>query len=369
MTVHDAEQPRRILTYDGRLGELYRIFLLNLLLTIVTVGIWRFWAVTRMRRYVWSRTSSLGDRFEYDGTGGQLFLGWLLAVGVLIGLVLVAVVLGILLRGAGPVALVLPVLAIYPVVFVLALGAPFSAQRYRLGHTVWRGIRGGMQGSMIAYGLCSALYFLASILSLFQLLPWMALRLYERRVNASFLGNQRFAARGRALAVYLWFLGAFVGFVVLAIAVFGVFGFLERDNLALLVMRDPNLAPMMMRKVLLPLLLAYLVLAVGGALISCGYTAAFYRHATSHTTLGSLRFGSDVTAAGVLGLVLGNVVILIVTLGFGMPIIIQRNMRFSTAHLLATGSIDLGRLLQSEQPVSRYGEGMFQALDAGTGIG
>lgn len=97
-----------------------------------------------MRRYVWSRTSSLGDRFKYDGTGGQLFLGWLLAVGVLIGLVLVAVVLGILLRGAGPVALLLPVLAIYPVVFVLALGAPFSAQRYRLGHTVWRGIRGGM---------------------------------------------------------------------------------------------------------------------------------------------------------------------------------------------------------------------------------
>ena len=59
--------------------------------------------------------------------------------------------------------------------------------------------------------------------------------------------------------MYLWFLCAFVGSVVLAIAVFGVFGFLERDNLALLVMRDPDLVPMMMRKVLLPLLLTYLV--------------------------------------------------------------------------------------------------------------
>ena len=124
MTVHDAEQPRRILTCNGRFGGLYRIFLLNLLLTIVTVGIWRFWAGARMRRYVWSRTSSLGDPFEYDSTGGQLFLGWVLAVGVLIGLVLAAVVLGILLRGAGPVASVLPVLASYPVVFVLALGGP-----------------------------------------------------------------------------------------------------------------------------------------------------------------------------------------------------------------------------------------------------
>ena len=369
MTVHDAGQPRRILTYDGRLGELYRIFLLNLLLTIVTVGIWRFWAITRLRRYVWSRTASLGDRFEYDGTGGQLFLGWLMALGVLIGLVLVAVVLGIALRDAGAVVSMLPVLAIYPVVFVLALGARFSAQRYRLSHTVWRGIRGGMQGSMIAYGVWSALYLLASFLTVFQLLPWTALRLYERRVNASFLGNQRFAARGRALAVYLRFLGAFVGFFVLAVAVFGVLGFLERDSLVLLFTQDPSLVPIAMRAILLPLLLAYLVLAVGGALISCGYTAAFYRHATSHTTLGSLRFGSDVTAAGVLGLIVGNLVILLLTLGFGLPIIIQRNMRFTTSHLLATGSIDLASLLQSEQPVSRYGEGMFQALDAGAGIG
>ncbi len=52
--VTDA-QPRQALQYDGRLGELYRIFLVNLLLTIITLGIYRFWAITRWRRYFWSR--------------------------------------------------------------------------------------------------------------------------------------------------------------------------------------------------------------------------------------------------------------------------------------------------------------------------
>ena len=369
MPVLGADQPQRILTYDGRVGELYRIFLLNLLLTIVTLGIWRFWAVTRMRRYVWSRTAGLGERFEYDGTGMQLFLGWLLALGVLIGLVLVAGLLSHLLQGAGPIVAVLPILALYAVILILTMGAVFSAQRYRLGHTIWRGIRGGMQGSMITYGLWSALYSLASLFTAFQLHPWAALRLYERRINASFMGNQRFAASCRAGEVYLKFLAAFAGFVVLAIVVFGVFGFLERNELVLLAIPDPKQVPIVMRAILLPLLLAYLLLILGSALISCGYTAAFYRHATGHTTLGGLHFGSDVTAMAVLKLILGNIAILVFTLGFGVPIIIQRNMRFTTAHLLAGGELDLGSLLQTEQPVSRYGEGMFEALDAGAGIG
>jgi uncharacterized membrane protein YjgN (DUF898 family) len=44
---------RKLISYQGSIGGLYRIYIPNLLLTIVTLGIWRFWGVTRMRRYVW----------------------------------------------------------------------------------------------------------------------------------------------------------------------------------------------------------------------------------------------------------------------------------------------------------------------------
>jgi hypothetical protein len=73
--------PSQQFAYDGRLGELFGIFFTNLLFSIITLGFYRFWAKTRMRRYIWSRVSLNGDAFEYTGTGGELFIGFLIVVG------------------------------------------------------------------------------------------------------------------------------------------------------------------------------------------------------------------------------------------------------------------------------------------------
>ncbi|MCY4396908.1 MAG: DUF898 family protein, partial [Rhodospirillaceae bacterium] len=71
--------PIHRLTHDGRSGELFVIFLVNLALSILTLGIYRFWGRTRIRRYVWSQTSLLGEPLEYTGRGIELFLGFLFA--------------------------------------------------------------------------------------------------------------------------------------------------------------------------------------------------------------------------------------------------------------------------------------------------
>ena len=368
-TMPDHAAPTPVLTYDGRIGDLYRIFLVNLLLMIVTLGVWRFWAVTRLRRYVWSRTGSGGQRFEYDGTGGQLFVGFLLAVLIIAGLALVAGAAAVLLRPLGHALAVLPFLLFELTVVVLALGAPFSAQRYRLSHTVWRGIRGGMQGSMIRYGLRSLLYGLFMVFTFYQLAPWAALRLFERRTNASFFGDHRFSAATSARAIYLRFLLTFLGVALLGVLVFGTFFATERHVFVGIVhAHDPRLVQLALNRMLPWLFLAYLVFGLGAALISAGYSAAFFRHITGHTTLGGLRFSSSVTGLSMLGLLLGNILILVSTLGFGLPIVIHRNAHFLADNLLGSGMLDLAQLHQSEQSVSRYGEGMFQALDAGAGI-
>ncbi len=363
-------QQTRFLQYDGTIGELYPIFLLNLLLTVVTLGIWRFWAVTRMRRYVSSRTSHDAQRFDYDGTGGQLFVGFLIATGIIVGLYVAAIVLMLVLGSISKLLVILPMLGLLFAILVLALGAPFSAQRYRLNHTLWRGIRGGMEGSMIRYGLWSALYLAASVLTFYQLLPWMRLRLYQRRVNASFFGSQRLHAEGRAMPLYLAWLATFAGLLALLVVVFSVLWAFESDKIRLfLAMQGTAMANAMLAALMPALLLAYLVLFVGGALISCAFEAVFIRHAVGHTTLGGVRFGSDVGALTILGLVALNFVILVGTLGLGLPVIIHRNQRFLTTHLLSSGTLDLSALQQSTQAPSRFGEGMFQALDAGAGLG
>ena len=54
--------------YAGTPG-LFGIAFRNLVLTIVTLSIYRFWAKTRIRRYLWSQVTVASDRLEYTGTG------------------------------------------------------------------------------------------------------------------------------------------------------------------------------------------------------------------------------------------------------------------------------------------------------------
>lgn len=369
MTETNADTPTALLSYDGQIGELYRIFLVNLLLTIVTLGVWRFWATTRIRRYVWSRTRTGGMRLEYDGTGAQLLVGFLLALALVLGLFVGAALLSMALRPFSTVLAATPTILVWFAIVVLALGAPFSAQRYRLGHTVWRGIRGGMQGSMIAYGLRSLLYTMAVGLTLAQLLPWASLRLWERRINASSFGTARFASHGRPGRLYLRFLVTCVGVLLLGVVVFGAVFAIERPVFALLAHKpSPAETQVIVQRLGLVLLAAYLTFGLGVSLVSASYQAAFYRHLTSHTTLGALSFASRISGKDVLRLKLGNVLILIATFGFGLPVVIHRNARFFTTNLLTTGTLDTSALMQNEQRVSRFGEGMFQALDGGAGF-
>src|SRR5215471_14672701 len=95
-------KPEPWLVYDGKLAELYRIFVPTLLLSIVTLGIYRFWGKTRIRRYLWAHTSFQGDRFVYADTGGELFRGFLFAALLLFGLGLLNILFSLLLLASYP---------------------------------------------------------------------------------------------------------------------------------------------------------------------------------------------------------------------------------------------------------------------------
>lgn len=76
--------PHEPVNFDGRIGELYKIFLLNLFLGILTLGIYHFWGKTRVRRYVTSSFSIANDRLEYTGYGSELFWGFIKALIILV---------------------------------------------------------------------------------------------------------------------------------------------------------------------------------------------------------------------------------------------------------------------------------------------
>ena len=62
--------------FNGKGSELALLLLKNILLSVVTLGIYYPWGKTAVRKYLWSRSSLDGHGFEYTGTGKELFLGY-----------------------------------------------------------------------------------------------------------------------------------------------------------------------------------------------------------------------------------------------------------------------------------------------------
>lgn len=368
----DASPRARALAYDGKVGELYSIFLLNILLTLLTLGIFRFWAITRYRRYFWSHASFQNERFAYTGTGGELFVGFLLAGLALLGIGVVAAVLSAGAYYLWPPLALLPLVSLYGFIVALAAGAVFSAQRYRLSRTQWCGIRGAMTGSMLAYGVRSALYGVLALATLLQMAPWVQIRLTERRINASSFGNAQFSFRGSARRVYLPFLLTCIGIAVLFAAVLaGAYGLMQAIAPGVFAAHsvapgwiNPAEAARIGQLVIGVAVIAGVLLSTLSSIVSCWYVAVFERHVVGNTALGTMRLASSMTGGGLLGLVVGNLLIALFTLGLGYPVLLHRNMRYLSRTLWVEGGLDADALTQASSAGPRFGEGMFQQLDA-----
>ncbi len=153
MTGASAPADDRAIRFTGNWREYLPIAVTNVLLTIVTLGIYRFWAAARQRRYLWSHTEVIDDSLEWTGTGRELFFGFLIVIAVLAPFFLFIQFLfpALIARGKADAA--------FGVIFLFEIGllylggfARFRALRYRFSRTYWHGIRGGSNDSGWNYG-------------------------------------------------------------------------------------------------------------------------------------------------------------------------------------------------------------------------
>ena len=84
----------RIEFTNGRLAY-RRLVVRGALLELITIGFYRFWLATDMRRHLWSHTSVEGDAPEYIGTAKELLIGFLFALAILAPLYLAYFLIGI----------------------------------------------------------------------------------------------------------------------------------------------------------------------------------------------------------------------------------------------------------------------------------
>ena len=128
------------LDFQGNGSDFFGILIVNWLLTIVTLGLYYPWAKAKKLQYLYGETSLNEDRFEFHGTGKEMFKGFIKAIGlfvVLYGVLLLFVYLK--MPAMGLIFFYLAFFAVLPV-------AIHGSYKYRMSRTSWRGIRFGYRG-------------------------------------------------------------------------------------------------------------------------------------------------------------------------------------------------------------------------------
>ncbi|HJR82308.1 MAG TPA: YjgN family protein [Sphingomicrobium sp.] len=352
-----AEDDDRAIRFTGNWREYLPIAATNVLLMIVTLGIYRFWATARQRRYLWSRTHIIDDSLEWTGTGKEMFLGFLMVVAFLLPFFLFIQFLFPALVARGKEAAAGGVMFLFYIGFFYLIGvARFRALRYRLSRSWWHGIRGGSDNPGWNYGGEYLGRNALSAMTLFVMFPWAATRLWNSRWNAMSFGPLQFRAnltakglKARWALVYL----APIGVVLLGMAV-GLMAALGAD------MEEAPSAGL--SAVLVGVVLLFYI---GIPLLTLHWFAKFYRNAAAATKLGEIEMGFDATTWDWLKLFLGNIALAIVTLGFGLAYWGYRNWSFMVRHMQLYGVIDLGQLTRSTAAAPREAEGWADAFDVG----
>lgn len=359
----DGDAQDSAFRFEGRWQDYAPIAFTNLLLMILTLGIYRFWASTRTRRYLWGHTRFIDETLEWTGTAVELLVGFALAA-LLFGLPFLFLQFGaqaLALQGHPGIAGLLG-FAAFLAIFYLVGVARFRTLRYRLSRTYWHGIRGGSDDNGLRYGFSWMWKTVAGTIPLYLLVPRSMTSLWNQRWRRMSFGSHNFRSGARAARIF----PTFFLFYLVPIVFVVVLGGIGQAAFGSLVHFDPKQVDPVTAMMAIGVFVAagfalYLLLG----LIALFYYAAFLREAIGHLSLGDIDFHFGATAKDWLNLVFGDIGLVLVTLGIGVIFLEYRHWKFFITHLEATGEVSLSALGQSTTRAPTQGEGLLDAFDIG----
>ncbi len=332
-----GERQHLTVEFTATAGEYFRIWIVNLAFTIVTLGIYSAWAKVRKRRYFYSHTRIDGEGFDYMASPLAILKGRLIAGAA------VAVFYGV-----GYVAPLYQMLLWIP----LAFFAPWLLVRsfaFNAYNTVYRNVRFGFRGT---YGACLRVVLLYGWLVLFGILyPYFKHRMIRFVGENHWFGTTRFEIADFKKAFIGAYANAFGLALLLFVALVGL-GFAFSGG--------------MTTKTKLPLLiLPGVVLFYGGVFLLLAFIKARATNAVWNAVrIGPLQFESALRARDLVWLYFSNLLAIALTLGLATPWAAVRAMRYRASKTTAIASGPLDGFLQAEaQQVSVAGEEAADLFD------
>jgi uncharacterized membrane protein YjgN (DUF898 family) len=215
----------------------WRLRLKGAALVVVTLGIYRFWLATDVRRFLWSNTEIAGDTLEYNGLATELLVGFLFALAILVPLYMALAVAALELEMVA----IRPALLGFLLLVLLGEYALYRARRYRLTRTVFRGLRFDQHGSAWRYALYAVVCWGIVIVTLGLAYPWTQAFLERFKMRNTSYGDLQGRFEGSGLSLFLrglpmWLL--IVGPIVVAIV--ATAGLIDWDTLGTLLAQSDD---------------------------------------------------------------------------------------------------------------------------------
>ncbi len=336
-------------TFTGSGAEYFKIWIVNLALTVATLGIYSAWAKVRRLQYFDRNTQLAGAIFDFDGDPKVILRGRVLAV---------------LLVGAYQYAFGFSVAAGITVVALLLAGLPYlmrGALRFRLRNTRYRGLRfrfaGSVPGAYGAYLAPTMLFLLPAVLLAitpnsksaaalpltYVLWPLIqgAMKHYQHG-NAGYgsLASQFGATRLQFYRPYLYALGlAALGAFLLVAGLTALAGLAQ----ATLHLHALDGVAGSYLGVALALLVGYLFYLLAGPYLQ----VRIGNLAWNATSCPGMSVVSELDAIAYMRLQTANSLLTILTLGLYRPFAVVRSYRYRLANTLLITDGDLAQLVTS----------------------
>ncbi len=310
--------------YDGKGKEIFPLYLKNIVLTLLTFGIYKFWAQVTMRKYHYRHVLFHGGNLDYHATGGERFIGFLKGMALLspIALLLWYVFSNLAVGLEGEESIDLAVTMVMILGFLLRPLIIVGSMAFHQSRTSWNHIRFRFTGKIRSlYGLYfrDALFiFLTFGIYMF----WHQINLMRFRRTHSTLGGVAFGYSGKGGELFaLHFLG-------------------------------------------------YLATLLTLGLYAPWYYAKLHRYHIDQTTFQGMRFYSNLSGGMVLKTLIVCILLTFFTLGLGMPWAVARWKGMLVNTVFAKGTVNLNHLQgEYDQRAGAFAEGLGTAGEAFEALG
>lgn len=329
----DSTLEKRALTFEfkGDGFEYFKIWIVNVLLTIVTLGIYSAWAKVRNNRYFYSNLYLDDNNFSYLAEPLTILKGRIMAVGFLIALYIVYLAVPL-------VGIILFIGLSFAIPYFLIRSIAFSHR-----NSAYKNIQFRFEASYMEAFITTVLWPLAGLLSLGLLYPKVILKMNQFLVKNSSYGTTNFD-----------FKATFKDYAILLLITLGA-GIVIGGGLFALASAVPALTALTGLGLLLLYIGIFFYFTVQSNLL-------FYRS----LTLKDHEFESSMTMAGLIKVVVINTLLTIVTFGLYMPAAKVRLAKYiaSVTTMHAASSLDNFAAAEQEN-ISAFGEELGQVLDFG----